>query len=109
MHASPPTFSKRFKNLPLVRHARNLYHLLPGPFQKLIRLGLGCFLVILGIIGCVLPALQGIALILAGALILRRDVPFIRRGLVRLKYAWRKYRKNRSSPAEKPPPEDGDE
>lgn len=101
--ASPPTFSQRFKNLPLIRHARSLYHILPAPLQKLIRLTVGCFLILLGIVGCFLPGLQGIVTILAGALVLRSDVPFIRRALVGLKYAWRRYRMNRAAATSKFP------
>ncbi len=48
---------------------------------KALRIGLGISLIVLGIVGGMLPILQGWIFFTAGVLILARDVPFVRRWL----------------------------
>ena len=45
----------------------------------------GWFFVVLGVIGCFLPILQGLLFMLIGFLVLAPEVPFIHRILLRLK------------------------
>ena len=54
---------------------------LPAP----VRIALGAGLVGLGIVGLFLPFLQGLLFITLGLMILARDVPWVRRGLGRLR------------------------
>lgn len=55
-----------------------------NPALRLVRLIGGWLLLILGIIGCFLPVLQGFLMIAAGLALLSRESPFIRRQLRRL-------------------------
>jgi uncharacterized membrane protein YbaN (DUF454 family) len=54
---------------------------LPAP----VRIALGAGLVGLGIVGLFLPLLQGLLFITLGLMILARDLPWVRRGLDRLR------------------------
>lgn len=54
---------------------------LPAP----VRIALGSTLVGLGVLGLFLPFLQGILFISIGLTVLARDIPWIRRGLDRLR------------------------
>ena len=48
---------------------------------RIVRIASGSVLLVLGVIGLVVPILQGWALILAGLAVLARDVPWARRWL----------------------------
>jgi hypothetical protein len=56
---------------------RNL--LLRSTMKRLIRIILGCFLLLLGLAGLVLPLLQGWFFLAMGAIVLSRDVPLFAR------------------------------
>jgi uncharacterized membrane protein YbaN (DUF454 family) len=60
---------------------------------RIVRLAAGWSLVALGIVGLVLPILQGVALILAGLAVLATDLPWARRWLHGLRDRVRKWRK----------------
>ena len=46
---------------------------------RLLRIGLGSLLILLGLIGLFLPILQGVLFLVLGGLLLFRDIPFLRR------------------------------
>ncbi len=52
--------------------------------NKILRHTIGWFFVVVGIIGCFLPILQGILFMMIGFLILAPEVPFIHRLLLRM-------------------------
>ena len=52
---------------------------------RVIRIGLGSSLLIVGMIGLVLPILQGVALIIAGLAVLATELPWARRWLHNLR------------------------
>ena len=60
---------------------------------RIVRLASGWSLVAVGIVGLVLPILQGVALILAGLAVLATDLPWARRLLHRVRDRVRKWRK----------------
>lgn len=47
--------------------------------KRLFRIALGCFFLLLGLAGLVLPFLQGWLFIAAGGIVLSRDVPILAR------------------------------
>jgi len=79
---------------------------------RLVRLVSGWLLLILGIIGCFLPILQGFLMMAAGLALLSRESPFIKRQLrrlspyyrlVRLRYhAWEEKRRQKRRGREGP-------
>ena len=46
-------------------------------FYRVSRIGLGVALLIAGLVGLILPILQGVVLIVAALAILRKDIPFV--------------------------------
>ena len=60
---------------------------------RVVRLTIGSSLLLLGIIGLVLPFLQGIALILAGLAVLATELPWARRWLHNLRDGLRRLRR----------------
>ncbi len=52
---------------------------------RLLRISLGCLLVLLGVIGLFVPVLQGFLLLGIGGLLLCQDVPFLQQFIRRLK------------------------
>ena len=52
---------------------------------RLLRISLGCLLVLLGVIGLFVPVLQGFLFLGIGGLLLCRDVPFLQQLIRRLK------------------------
>jgi len=52
---------------------------------RLLRIGVGSLLLLLGLIGLFLPVLQGVFFLVLGGLLLSRDIPFLRRFWSRLK------------------------
>ena len=60
---------------PLADSSKGRKRRLPRP----VRIGLGGLLLVGGIIGLVLPFLQGILMIVAGLAILRQDIPWVAR------------------------------
>ena len=65
---------------------------------RAVRIGGGSVLRGLGIVGLVLPFLQGIALILMGLAVLATDVPWARRWLHALRDRLRRFRKRARRP-----------
>jgi hypothetical protein len=80
---------------------------------RLVRLIGGWLLLILGIIGCFLPILQGFLMMAAGLAILSRESPFIRRQVRRLApyyrlarrryHAWEEARRVKKGGRSRPP------
>src|SRR3954463_3360250 len=64
---------------------------------------LGWLLMLVGVAGLVLPGIQGIATILAGAALLSLDNELVYRGLRRLLARWPKIWARREGSREKPP------
>ena len=64
-----------------------------NPVLRLVRLISGWLLLILGIIGCFLPILQGFLMMAAGLALLSRESPFIKRQLRRLSPYYRLVRR----------------
>jgi uncharacterized membrane protein YbaN (DUF454 family) len=50
-----------------------------GQMFRLLRIGVGSLLILLGLIGLFLPILQGVLFLVVGGLLLFRDIPFLRR------------------------------
>jgi uncharacterized membrane protein YbaN (DUF454 family) len=66
------------------------------------RISAGSILIALGIVGLVLPFLQGIALILAGLAVLATELPWARRWLQAIRDRLKRFRKKRP---ERPSPD----
>ena len=61
---------------------------------RIVRIASGSVLLVLGVIGLVVPVLQGWALILAGLAVLARDVPWARRWLNAIRDRIRRMRRS---------------
>ena len=68
-------------------------------FYRMSRIALGIALLIVGLVGLVLPILQGVVLIVAALAILRKDIPFVAtiwdRFVVPLQQRYRRWREAR--------------
>ncbi|MGD8375402.1 MAG: PGPGW domain-containing protein [Acidobacteriota bacterium] len=62
---------------------------------RVVRITAGSILLVLGVVGLVLPFLQGIALILAGLAVLATELPWARRWLHALRDRLRRLRRRR--------------
>ena len=71
---------------------------------RVTRISAGSILIALGIVGLVLPFLQGIALILAGLAVLATELSWARRWLKAIRDRLRRFRKKRRVDPERPPP-----
>jgi len=56
--------------------------------KKISRHILGWFFIVLGVLGCFLPILQGILFLLVGTIILAPEVPFFQRQLNKFRYRY---------------------
>lgn len=74
---------------------------LSGRFYRISRIVLGVALLIVGLVGLVLPILQGVVLIVAALAVLRKDIPFVGtiwdRFVVPLQLRYRRWREARRS------------
>jgi len=56
--------------------------------NKIIRHALGWMFIVLGVLGCFLPILQGFLFLFVGTIILAPEVPFFHRQLNRFRYRY---------------------
>jgi hypothetical protein len=77
-------------------------------FWRVVRIGSGCLLVAVGVVGLFLPVLQGIAFIFAGLTVLAADLPWAKRLLLTLRQRLRWGRAPGGSAPEAQPAPKGD-
>ena len=59
---------------------------------KIVRIAAGVLSIVVGLVFTLLPILPGFPLIIVGAMLLSRDIPLVRRLVLRLKRRWARAR-----------------